>query len=294
MVERHEPPCGVDQRIDHGQIQAVPGGDLAPVVHARPAQRVGADPHPGRADGIDVDHVGQVVDVVTEVVVALRGLQRAGQRDALDARAVAQNLVGALGDCVGGVGVGWAAVGRVVFEAPVRGRVVRRRHDDPVGRRVGATAVVGEDGVADRRGRRIPVAAVHHRYYVVGGQHLQRGDPGRLGEAVRVPADEQRAGNAVGGAVLDDGLGDRQDVRLVERPIERRPAVARRAECHLLGDVAGIGLNRVIGRHQVGQIDKVFGLGRLTGARVGHHGYQFCPSPSAPGLRRSGLPPYAA
>jgi hypothetical protein len=26
----------------------------------------------------------------------------------------------------------------------------------------------------------------------------------------------------------------------------------------------------------MGQIDKVFGLGRLTGTRVGHHGYRFC------------------
>ena len=27
----------------------------------------------------------------------------------------------------------------------------------------------------------------------------------------------------------------------------------------------------------MGQVDEVLGLGRLTGTRVGHHGYQFCP-----------------
>ena len=86
-----------------------------------------------------------------------------------------------------------------------------------------------------------------------------------------VPADEQRARGAVRGAVLDDRLGDRQDVRLVERAVERRAAVTRRPERHLLGDVVGIGLDRVIRRDQMGQIDEVFGLGRLTGTRVGHH-----------------------
>ena len=46
--------------------------------------------------------------------------------------------------------------------------------------------------------------------------------------------------------------------------------MTRRAERHLLGDVVGIGLGRVVRGYQVGQIDKVFGLGRLTGTRVGH------------------------
>ena len=42
-VQRHEPPRRVDQRVDHGQVEAVPLGDLAPVVDARAAERVGAD-----------------------------------------------------------------------------------------------------------------------------------------------------------------------------------------------------------------------------------------------------------
>jgi hypothetical protein len=46
--------------------------------------------------------------------------------------------------------------------------------------------------------------------------------------------------------------------------------VTRRAERHLLSDVVGIGLDREVRGYQMGQIDKVFGLGRLTGTRVGH------------------------
>ena len=68
-VEGHEPPGRVDQRVDHGQVEPVPLGDLAPVVHAGPAQRVGADPHARRADRVDVEHRGQVVDVGAEEVV---------------------------------------------------------------------------------------------------------------------------------------------------------------------------------------------------------------------------------
>src|ERR1700757_4066818 len=74
-------------------------------------------------------------------------------------------------------------------------------------------------------------------------------------------ADEKGPGGARGGGVFDDRLGDREDVGLVERSVERRAAVTRRAERHLLGDVVGIRLDRVIRGNQMGQIDKVFGQG---------------------------------
>ena len=72
-VQRHEPPGRVDQRVDHRQVEAVPVGDLAPVVHARPAQRVGADAHPRLADPVEVEHVRQVVDVGPQEVVRRGG-----------------------------------------------------------------------------------------------------------------------------------------------------------------------------------------------------------------------------
>src|ERR1700716_2686008 len=93
---------------------------------------------------------------------------------------------------------------------------------------------------------------------------------------MRITANEQRTGGAVRGPVLDDGLRDSQNVGLVESPVERRTTVPRGAEDHLLSDVLGVWLDRVVRHHQVGQIDEVFGQCRLTGARVGH-GYSFCP-----------------
>jgi hypothetical protein len=243
----------------------------SPVVDAGPAERIGADPDPLLADDVDVDHVRQVVDVGVHEVVPLNGLQRAGQRHPLHRLTAAKNLVGALGDCVGRIGVGGTAVGRVVLEAAVIGRVVRRRHHDPVGQSIVAAAVVGEDRVADRRRRRVAVSRVNGRDDVIGGEHLDRRHPCGLRETVRISADEQRSGGAVRGAVFDDGLGDGQDVGFVECAVQRRAAVPRRSERHLLGDVLGIRLYRVVGRDQMRQIDEVFGLSRLTGSWVGHH-----------------------
>ncbi len=45
------------------------------------------------------------------------------------------------------IGIGWTAGGRVVFEASILGRIVRRRDDNAVGQVFFATAVVHEDGV---------------------------------------------------------------------------------------------------------------------------------------------------
>ncbi len=91
-----------------------------------------------------------------------------------------------------------------------------------------------------------------------------------------VAADEQRPGGALCRPVLDDGLRGGQDVRLVERRVQARPAVPGRAERHLLGDVVGVGLFGVVRRHHMRDIDKVFGLRPLPGAWVGSHGYRFC------------------
>src|SRR5262249_57342041 len=86
----------------------------------------------------------------------------------------------------GHVGVGGAAVGRVVLEAAVRGRVVRGRDDDAVGEMLRAAAVVGEDGVRYHRRRRDAVIALDDRLDAVGHQHLQGGALGGARQRVRV------------------------------------------------------------------------------------------------------------
>ena len=66
--------------------------------------------------------------------------------------------------------------------------------------------------------------------HAVGGKHLERRALRWLGERVRVHAEIERAGDALALAVLADRLADRQDVVFVEVRVERRAAVARRAE----------------------------------------------------------------
>ena len=71
-VERHEPEGLVDQRVHHGQVEAVARADLAPVRDRRAAERVGADAHAGRPDRVEVDDLRQRADVAVEEVVACR------------------------------------------------------------------------------------------------------------------------------------------------------------------------------------------------------------------------------
>ena len=129
------------------------------------------------------------------VLVRRRGLAAplATARVARRALPVAQQLVGAVLDPARHVGVGRAAVGRVVLEAAILRRIVRRRDDDAVGEVVRAAAVVDEDGARDDRRRRHAVVALDHRLHAVGGQDLERRALGRAGQRVRVLAHVERA-----------------------------------------------------------------------------------------------------
>ena len=101
----------------------------APVVDARSAERIGTDANAGRADGVEIDDVREIFDVCAEVIIRVRsiGRQGTGEPDALDAPAAGfENLIRPAGDPSGGVGVGRPAVGRVVLEPAIAGRVVRR------------------------------------------------------------------------------------------------------------------------------------------------------------------------
>ena len=133
-------------------------------------------------------------------------------------------------------------------------------------------AVRDEDRVRHRGGRREPVVGVDPDVDPVGRQHLERRPPGGLGQRVRVAADEQRTAVALRGPVAADGLGRGQDVRLVERGLERRAAVARRPEGDPLGRDRRIGTELVVGAQQRVHVDEVRGLGRPSRAGVLAHG----------------------
>ena len=68
----------------------------------------------------------------------------------------------------------------------------------------------------ERRRRDVVVELVGEHAHLIAHQHVERGGLRGGAERVRVGADEERTGDALGRAVLDDRLGDGEDVVLVE------------------------------------------------------------------------------
>ena len=90
--------------------------------------------------------------------------------------------VGAVLDPLRGSGVGWAAVGRVVLEAAIVGRIVGGRDDDAVTLGLALVrCVVCQDGVRERRRGRVGKLVVDHHIDAIRGEHFERGGEGGLG-----------------------------------------------------------------------------------------------------------------
>ena len=175
---------------------------------------------------VHVDDVLQVPDVGQDEVFLVRACRADGFRVWHPPHpdvAVTQEPVGPLLDPLRHVGVGRATVRRVVLEAAVLGRVVRRRDDDAVREMPGATAVVHEDRARDDRCRRHALIALDDRLHAVGGEHLERRALSRLGQCVGVLPHVERAVDPPDTAVVADGLGDRGDMGLGERAASDEP-----------------------------------------------------------------------
>ena len=179
--------------------------------------------------------------------------------------AVAKQRVGARLDPLGDIGIGRPAVGRIVLEAAVLRRIVRGRNDDAVGEAIAAPAIVDEDGVRNDRRRREAVVALDHGRHVVGRQHLERGTLRRPRERVRVLAHVERTGDGLRLPVLADRLGDRQDVRLIERAAQGCSAVPAGPEADLLGGIVRIRPALEIVPFQPREINQHRLWGRLAG-----------------------------
>ena len=196
VVERHEAERRIDRRIHDRDLQAVARGDRLPVGQRRTAERIDADRHARIANGVHVDDLVQIVDVGTHEIFLMgrRCLERGRERHALDvAVASHEQLVGSVLDPARDVGVGGAAVRRVVFEAAILGRVVRRRDHDPVGQVRGASVIAHENRAGDDRRRREPAVALDDRIDVVAGQHFEGGILRQRRQRVRVLAHVERA-----------------------------------------------------------------------------------------------------
>ena len=193
---------GIDDFVHHREIQPIALCNWAPVVHSRAAERIHAQPQLRAADGLHVEHIGEIIDVRMEKIMPVRrrgalGLVESHSLHAL--QATFQKRISPRSNPSCDVLIGRPAVGRVVLEAAVVGRIVRGCNDDAVresriSRR--PAAVVREYGVGDHWRRGVFVAIREHDLHTVGREHLERAGTRRHGKRMRVDAEEQRAADA--------------------------------------------------------------------------------------------------
>ena len=93
-----------------------------------------------------------------------------------------------------------------------------------------------------------------------------------------VLGEKERAGDAGGGAVFADGLGDGEDVGVVEAVVERAAAVSAGAESDALRGDGGVGVVGVEGGDEAGDVGEGFREGRLAWGvgDGGGHGERIC------------------
>ena len=161
----------------------------------------------------------------------------------------------------------------VVFKAAVFRRIMRRRDDDAVREICRPAEVESEDGVRDRRRRRVAVIAVDHGVYAICCEHLEGSRESRLRQRMRVSSDVERAAGALTRAVIADRLRDREHVRLIERAAQGRAAMPAGAEGDPLRAVREVGLARVVFSLQAAGIDQQVVRSRLAGERMDRHRY---------------------
>ena len=121
--------------------------------------------------------------------------------------------------------------------------------------------VCAEDRHGNRGGRSERSACVNADINVIGGQDFQGGPPCGFTQRVGVATNEKRTIEALVGSVVDNRLGDRNDVCFIELAIECATAVSGGTKRHPLIGACGIRFNVVIRRNQRINIGEVFGKG---------------------------------
>ena len=168
---------GINAFVHDGQVKAVFVGDGLPEFEAGAAERIDAQFQTGFGDSLHVDDVGKAVDVGADKVKFL-GL--GGREGCLVVNpvhfpvAARENFIGGLLDARGYSRVSRAAVGGIVLESAVRGRVVGRSDDDAVG---AVDALMGsvpeKDGMGHAGRGRISAIFGNAGFDMIGGKHAQ-------------------------------------------------------------------------------------------------------------------------
>ncbi|MNG85519.1 hypothetical protein D3C79_442790 [compost metagenome] len=218
MVQVHKAEGLIDGVVDQRQIQLIVLGNALPVGNTGAAKRINAQFQAGTLNGGHINHVHQPFHIRLHQILRVQMTAVPGfvQRLALNAfQLLRQQFVGAFFNHRGQVGVGRAAVGRVILDAAVFRRVMRRGNDDAVGL-CPTVAVVAQNSMRYRRGWRKAVIFLHDHIYAVGGQDFQHGNKGRLRQRVGVFTDVTRAGNPLLATHFGNRLSDSEDMGFIE------------------------------------------------------------------------------
>ena len=146
-------------------------------MNAGAAERVNAHADVRTPDRIHIEHIAKIAYVRIEKVMPVRGGGAPGpfERNSLHALEGAfQKRIGPGFDPSGNLIIRRPAVGRVVLEAAIVWRIVRRRDDNAVRQPALAAAVISEYCVGNHRGGRVFVLIREHDLDAVGRQHLER------------------------------------------------------------------------------------------------------------------------
>ncbi len=197
------------------------------------AERIDAHADLRAANGVHIDHIGEVSDVGAEIVVPVRrgGVKGLFESDPLQTqKVILEKLVCLRLDPGGDIRFRRSAVRGIVFESAVMWRIVGGRDHDPVGKSRLSPAIVCQNCMGDGRRWRVFIPLRQHDFHAVCGQYFKRAGKRGHRQGMGVHAQEERTIDFLLGTVQADGLTDGENMPLVEGLLERRAAMSRRPE----------------------------------------------------------------
>ena len=149
---------------------------------------------------------------------------------------------------------------RVVFEAAILRRIVRRRDDYSINR-------MGNDGR-----RRVFVSFRDHHVDPIGGQYFERSRAGRHRQRMGIDSQIKWSGYLLLFTVQANRLGNREDMPFIERAVERRTAMPGGAEGNPLRRDCKIGHLGEVRGDESRHVDQNFRWRRFSRQRTDLHG----------------------
>src|SRR5438552_2493673 len=270
MIDRHKREGRIYGGVDDRDVQSINRVDWLPVMHGGATERVDGELQASAADSLHINDVAQIPYVGQDKIFVMRRLRAKSGLEPYPPYGtipVPQKFIRAVLHPFGHMRFGRATMCGVVFETAVFGWVVRRRDDNAVREMPIAGAVVYKDRVRNDRCRGYAVGLLYNRMHFVCGQDLERGALSGSGKRVRVLAHVQGTIRALRAPVVANRLVNREDMRLGERPVQRRAAMPARAKADPLFGGFKLRPARVVFTLQPDRIDQHLPRCRLARQR---------------------------